>query len=207
MSNTSDESKSIGSVLSKLSSLSDRQKSRTSSTQNIARVAPPPVQRSVPEKVEVVETYQEPEVVTEVIAQRVKGDEEYNSAKKIAEEMIPARPIRLRANTEFTPENMYEQVKADYVGFIQQSINDSLDAMAVFYMQNKRFAEAKDLRFFLIKNIQQGVASLKEQYVAKYPLISGLPQMIAQVEKNEAQLFRNISNDFINRMISSTFGN
>jgi hypothetical protein len=209
MSNLSDEQSNIGNVLGKLQSLKDRQKNRTSSTLRsnpTERTVTNNIQQQIDNIVEEKEVYTEPEIIPESSAQRMKDDEQYHSAQKIAEEVIPVRPITLRVNPVFTPENMYDQVKSDYIGFIRQAINETLDAVAVFYMQGKRFAESKDLRIFLLKNIQQSVSSLKDQYIAKFPLISGLPEMIAKVEQNEAQVFRSMTSDFVNRMISNTFG-
>jgi hypothetical protein len=213
MSNSSDDRSNFSNVLGKLQSLQERQKNRipnTSRTLNARRVENNDevlVDNAKPITEPVIEEYIEKEIIPEVFAQRIKNDEQYHSAQKIAEEVIPSRPITLRVNSVFTPENMYDQVKSDYIGFIRQAINEALDAVAVFYMQGKRFAESKDLRIFLLKNIQQSVSSLKEQYVAKYPLILGLAEMIAKVEQNEAQIFRSMSMDFVNRMIANTFGN
>lgn len=213
MSNLSDEQNSIGNVLNKLQSLKERQKTRStniprsSQTGYVNHDFQKPHVEIHEEVQQLKEIYQSPEIASEPVAERLKGDEQYYSAQQMAENVIPTRPITLRTNTVFTPENMYDQVKSDYIGFIRQAINEALDAVAIFYMQGKRFAEAKDLRVFLLKNIQQSVSSLKEQYVAKYPLISGLTDMITKVEQNEANTFRSISNDFVNRMISNTFGN
>lgn len=213
MSHSSDEQNGIGSVLNKLQSLKERQKTRPINTPRLSQAGYvaqefPKPQTEIREEVQPqTEVYQSPEIVYEPVAERMKSDEQYHSAQQMAENVIPTRPITLRINSTFTPENMYDQVKSDYTGFIRQAINEALDAVAVFYMQGKRFAEAKDLRIFLLKNIQQTVSSLKEQYVAKYPLISGLNEMIAKVEQNEASTFRSISNDFVNRMIGNTFGN
>ena len=192
---------SSSNVLSRLSSLQQRSKSKINRSANLA-TAP----SSVETKTELEQpAYQDAEIATEEVAQRIKNDETFSKAQDMAQSLIPKNPIRLRVNTQFTPENMYEQVKNDYTGMIRQSINSALDKLTVFYMRNNRFKEPKDMKHFLLSSLQEDITDLKKQYVEKYPLINGLEQVIKSVEVKEAAEFKSIVDDFILKMTGNTF--
>jgi hypothetical protein len=197
-----DEQNQISSnMLSRLNSLQQRSK-----TKNLR----PPIQSITPSstdsKVELEEPkYQDAEVATEEVAQRIKDDESFAKAQDMAQSLIPKNPITLRVNTQFTPENMYEQVKNDYIGMIRQSVNSALDKLTLFYMRNNRFKEPKDMKHFLLSSLQEDISDLKKQYIAKYPLINGLAEVIKNVEVKEAATFKSIVDEFITRMTGNTF--
>lgn len=191
----------LNGVLNRLGSLRERSKTRNSNqAAQVARTV------ALPETVVKPEAVIEQEIISEVSAEREVDKENISKAKVFAETVIPTTPLKLKTSTEFTPEKMYEQVHKDYTGFIYQSINACLDALAVFYIQGNRFADSKDLKVFLMKHMQDNISSLREQYIKKYPLINGLESVIVSVEKNEANAFRNIVFDFIGKMNASTFG-
>jgi len=188
-------------VLSRLSSLQQRVRNKSHHiSMNKANSS------STKPKVELEEQlYKDAEVATEIVAQRIKDDEQFKKAQTMAEQVIPSNPIKLRGKTEFVPDQMYDQVKNDYMGIIRQSINSALDKLTVFYMQGNRFKEKKDMRIFLMKSLQEDIHELKKQYIAKYPLINGLDNMLLLVEQQESLVFKSMVDDFLNRMIGNTF--
>jgi hypothetical protein len=188
-------------VLSRLSSLQQRSKNKINRTME-TRMIPSSTEKKVELEEEV---YQDAEVATEVVAQRVKDDEQFKKAQTMAEQVIPSNPIQLKGKTDFVPDQMYEQVKNDYIGIIRQSINSALDKLTVFYMRGNRFKEQKDMRIFLMQSLQGDIHELKKQYIAKYPLISGLDNMLSLVERQESLVFKSMVDDFLNRMIGNTF--
>jgi len=197
-----DEQNQISSnVLSRLNSLQQRSK-----TKNLRPLIQSIAPSSTDSKVELEEPkYQDAEVATEEVAQRIKDDEAFAKAQDMAQSLIPKNPITLRVNTQFTPENMYEQVKNDYIGMIRQSVNSALDKLTLFYMRNNRFKESKDMKHFLLSSLQEDISDLKKQYIAKYPLINGLAEVIKNVEVKEAATFKSIVDEFIARMTGNTF--
>jgi hypothetical protein len=196
------ESQKINTVLSRLGSLNERSKLKPNRTYNPQAVQPPVALPKVPE---IKEPIIEQEIVPEVVAERAVSAEDMNKAKSLAEQVIPDVPLRLKGTTVFTPENMYEQVRNDYMGIIHQSINGALDNLASFYIQGNRFEASKDMKIFLMKSLEKNIQQLKVQYVAKYPLINGLEAMISEVEKREANSFKKIVQEFLGRMVGNTF--
>jgi hypothetical protein len=198
----SGESQKINTVLSRLGSLNERSKLKPNRTYNPQAVQPPVALPKVPE---IKEPIIEQEIVPEVVAERAVSAEDMNKAKSLAEQVIPDVPLRLKGTTVFTPENMYEQVRNDYMGIIHQSINGALDNLASFYIQGNRFEASKDMKIFLMKSLEKNIQQLKVQYVAKYPLINGLEAMISEVEKREANSFKKVVQEFLGRMVGNTF--
>lgn len=192
----------MNNVLSRLGSLGERSRLKTArpEIQQAAQssVAPPvlPVKK---------EPVIEQEIIPEVAAERAVSSNNMQKAKSLAEQVIPDMALRLKGNTVFTPENMYEQVRTDYMGIIHQSINGALDNLASFYIQGKRFEASKDMKIFLIKSLEKNIEQLKIQYIAKYPLINGLQLMILDVEKKEAATFKRIVQEFLTRMLGNSF--
>jgi|1048.fasta_scaffold05482_2 hypothetical protein len=192
----------MNNVLSRLGSLGER--SRIKNTRPvIQQTAQPHV--ALPTTSIEKEPVIEQEIVPEVSAERVVSASNMSKAKSLAEEVIPDVPLRLKGTTVFTPENMYEQVRNDYMGIIHQSINGALDNLASFYIQGKRFEASKDMKVFLIKSLEKNIEQLKVQYIAKYPLINGLQSMILDVERKEAAAFKRMVQEFLTRMLGNTF--
>jgi hypothetical protein len=192
----------MNNVLSRLGSLGER--SRLKNTRPVIQQAAQPhvaLPATLAEKEPVIEQ----EIVPEVSAERAVSANNMSKAKSLAEEVIPDVPLRLKGTTVFTPENMYEQVRNDYMGIIHQSINGALDNLASFYIQGKRFEASKDMKIFLIKSLEKNIEQLKVQYIAKYPLINGLQSMILDVERKEAAAFKRIVQEFLTRMLGNTF--
>jgi hypothetical protein len=192
----------MNNVLSRLGSLGER--SRLKNARPVVQQAAQPhvVLPATPvEKEPVIEQ----EIVPEVSAERAVSANNMSKAKSLAEEVIPDVPLRLKGTTVFTPENMYEQVRNDYMGIIHQSINGALDNLASFYIQGKRFEASKDMKVFLIKSLEKNIEQLKVQYIAKYPLINGLQSMILDVERKEAAAFKRMVQEFLTRMLGNTF--
>ena len=192
----------MNNVLSRLGSLGER--SRIKNTRPVIQQAAQPhvaLPTTPVEKEPVIEQ----EIVPELFAERAVSANNMSKAKSLAEEVIPDVPLRLKGTTVFTPENMYEQVRNDYMGIIHQSINGALDNLASFYIQGKRFEASKDMKVFLIKSLEKNIEQLKLQYIAKYPLINGLQSMILDVERKEAATFKRIVQEFLTRMLGNTF--
>lgn len=192
----------MNNVLSRLGSLGER--SRIKNTRPVIQQAAQPhvaLPTTPVEKEPVIEQ----EIVPELSAERAVSANNMSKAKSLAEEVIPDVPLRLKGTTVFTPENMYEQVRNDYMGIIHQSINGALDNLASFYIQGKRFEASKDMKVFLIKSLEKNIEQLKLQYIAKYPLINGLQSMILDVERKEAATFKRIVQEFLTRMLGNTF--
>jgi hypothetical protein len=192
----------MNNVLSRLGSLGER--SRLKNTRPVIQQAAQPhvtLPAAPVEKEPVIEQ----EIVPEVSAERAVSANNMSKAKSLAEEVIPDVPLRLKGTTVFTPENMYEQVRNDYMGIIHQSINGALDNLASFYIQGKRFEASKDMKVFLIKSLEKNIEQLKVQYIAKYPLINGLQSMILDVERKEAAAFKRMVQEFLTRMLGNTF--
>lgn len=196
------DNQNLNNVLSRLGSLGERSRLKTArpEIQQAAQssVAPPvlPVKK---------EPIIEKEIVSEATASRAVDSDNIKQAKVLAEQVIPNSPLRLKGVTNFTPENMYDQVRNDYMGIVHQSINGALDNLASFYIQGNRFEADKDMKIFLMKALEKNIQDLKSQYVAKYPLINGLEQTILQVEKREADAFKRVVQDFLSRMVGNTF--
>jgi hypothetical protein len=196
------DSPKMNNVLSRLGSLGER--SRLKNTRPaIQQVAQLHVE--LPSIPEIKEPIIEQEIVSESTASRAVDSDNVKQAKILAEQVIPESPLRLKGVTNFTPENMYDQVRNDYMGIVHQSINGALDNLAAFYIQGNRFEASKDMKIFLMKALEKNIQSLKSQYVAKYPLINGLEQTISQVEKTEANAFKRVVQDFLSRMVGNTF--
>lgn len=200
-----DNTQVTSNVLSRLSSLQKRTKEKINRPVFQSRNITPQEFREESPVVNQEPVYEPAEVSTEAIAQRVTDDEQFKKAQTMAEQVIPASPIQLKGKTEFVPEKMYEQVRNDYIGFIRQAINSALDKLTLFYMQGNRFKESKDMRVFLMKSLQEDIHELKKQYVLKYPLISGLNNMLSLVEQQESLAFKSMVDEFLNRMIGNTF--
>jgi hypothetical protein len=192
----------MNNVLSRLGSLGER--SRLKNTRPVIQQAAQP-HVALPVTPVEKEPVIEQEIVPEVSAERAVSANNMSKAKSLAEEVIPDVPLRLKGTTVFTPENMYEQVRNDYMGIIHQSINGALDNLASFYIQGKRFEASKDMKVFLIKSLEKNIEQLKIQYIAKYPLINGLQSMILDVERKEAAAFKRIVQEFLTRMLGNTF--
>lgn len=141
------------------------------------------------------------------VVDRMASQKDIKKSITIAEQVIDKNPLKLKGNRVFTIENMYEQVKEDYVGIVHQSINDCLDKLTLFYMQGNRFNDKKDIKIFLSNALQKNIFHLRKQYIDKYPLINGLESTIALVEKNDSILLKKIVDDFLNKMINNTFSN
>ncbi len=201
-SDVSGELQKINTVLSRLGSLSERSKMKPQKSANTQAVQPTIALPSIPE---IKEPIIEQEIVSESTASRAVDSDNAKQAKILAEQVIPESPLRLKGVTNFTPENMYDQVRNDYMGIVHQSINGALDNLAAFYIQGNRFEASKDMKIFLMKVLEKNIQSLKSQYVAKYPLINGLEQTISQVEKTEANAFKRVVQDFLSRMVGNTF--
>jgi len=192
----------MNNVLSRLGSLGER--SRIKNTRPVIQQAAQP-HVALPTTPVKKEPVIEQEIVPELSAERAVSANNMSKAKSLAEEVIPDVPLRLKGTTVFTPENMYEQVRNDYMGIIHQSINGALDNLASFYIQGKRFEASKDMKVFLIKSLEKNIEQLKLQYIAKYPLINGLQSMILDVERKEAATFKRIVQEFLTRMLGNTF--
>lgn len=188
-------------VLNRLGTLRERTKNR-SNNQSLQMTQPIAAPSVVIAKQEPII---EQEIVSEATASRAVDTDNAKQAKILAEQVIPESPLRLKGVTNFTPENMYDQVRNDYMGIVHQSINGALDNLAAFYIQGNRFEAAKDMKIFLMKALEKNIQDLKSQYIAKYPLINGLEHTISQVEKTEANAFKRVVQDFLSRMVGNTF--
>lgn len=195
------EKQDLSNVLNRLGSLRERTKNKTYTQP--AQVAQQVI--APPEQVLKKESVVEQEIIPEVSAERQVDKSNIDKAKVLAEQVIPDAPLRLKGVTNFTPDNMYDQVRNDYMGIIHQSINGALDNLAAFYIQGKRFEAAKDMKIFLMKALERNIQNLKNQYIEKYPLINGLQSVISQVERTEADSFKRVVQDFLNRMVGNTF--
>lgn len=188
-------------VLNRLGTLRERTKNK-SNNQSLQMTQPIAAPSVVIAKQEPII---EQEIVSEATASRAVDTDNAKQAKILAEQVIPESPLRLKGVTNFTPENMYDQVRNDYMGIVHQSINGALDNLAAFYIQGNRFEAGKDMKIFLMKALEKNIQDLKSQYIAKYPLINGLEQTISQVEKTEANAFKRVVQDFLSRMVGNTF--
>lgn len=200
-----DNTQGTSNVLSRLSSLQQRTKEKVNRPIFQPKNNTPQEFREETPVASVEPIYESAEISTEAVAQRITDDEQFKKAQTMAEQVIPASPIQLKGKTEFVPEKMYEQVRDDYIGFIRQSINSALDKLTLFYMRGNRFKASKDMRIFLMKSLQEDIHELKKQYIAKYPLISGLSNMLLLVEQQESSAFKSMVDEFLNRMINNTF--
>jgi len=190
-------------IITKLDNLNQRIKQRNlndrfKSVNNVSDVTVNTVSTSVPDIVPEEVINPSSDSVVDVLTNK-------NVVHKTVEPPTNDNQLKLRINTVFTVENMYEQVKKDYFNIIQQSIDYCLDDLTLFYMQGNKFKENKDMKIFLNKKLQHNIFNLRSQYINKYTLINGLTHNISLVEKQESQQLKSMTSNFINRMINNTF--